>query len=280
MKKGTIIPLIVVIIVALVSTIFFVVNKDEKFDLKNISWTLTMDELEKEIGDEFTPISNSYIHTYKGIKKVTDLEAAVRYVFDSSSNLESIDVVIKTYEESAVDKILAMSEVIKSKESDVYKKYTLKIGDSLVELVGNVSENAIVLSIVKYTGQIENNSFVLNEIDWTATRDEVKEKTEIEVSATEETTLSDEGFDWMGDYDITVDEVLGGIAPKANKLEQAKRLLAELAETNNMMLSSEILELATEEDISKRTMETAKKELGIKAKKINNAWYWLLDDLK
>lgn len=91
--------------------------------------------------------------------------------------------------------------------------------------------------------------------------------------------LSDDGFDWIGDYEITVDEVLGGIAPKANKLEQAKRLLMELAETNNMMLSGEILELATDEDISKRTMETAKKELGIKAKKINNAWYWVLDDL-
>lgn len=84
----------------------------------------------------------------------------------------------------------------------------------------------------------------------------------------------------MGDYDITVDEVLGGIAPKANKLEQAKGLLMELAETNNMMLSAEILDLASEEDISKRTMETAKKELGVKAKKINNAWYWVLDDLK
>ena len=47
-----------------------------------------------------------------------------------------------------------------------------------------------------------------------------------------------------------------------------------------MMLSSEIQELAVEEDISKRTMESAKKEMGIKAKKINNAWYWLLDDLK
>lgn len=91
--------------------------------------------------------------------------------------------------------------------------------------------------------------------------------------------LSDEGFDWIGDYEITVDEVLGGIAPKENKLEQAKRLLMELAETNNMMLSGEILELATDEDISKRTMETAKKKLGIKAKKINNAWYWVLDDL-
>lgn len=91
--------------------------------------------------------------------------------------------------------------------------------------------------------------------------------------------LSDDGFDWIGDYEITVDEVLGGIAPRANKLEQAKRLLMELAETNNMMLSGEILELAADEDISKRTMETAKKELGIKAKKINNAWYWVLEDL-
>lgn len=92
--------------------------------------------------------------------------------------------------------------------------------------------------------------------------------------------LSDNGYEWMGDYDITVAEVLGGIAPKANKLEQAKKLLLELSETNNMMLSSEILELAVKEDISKRTMESAKKEMGIKAKKINNAWYWLLDDLK
>jgi predicted ATP-dependent serine protease len=91
--------------------------------------------------------------------------------------------------------------------------------------------------------------------------------------------LSDEGFEWMGDYEITAEEVLGGIAPKANKLEKAKKLLIELAETNNMMLSEEIMEVAGEEDISKRTMETAKKDLGIKAKKINNAWYWILDTL-
>ena len=47
--------------------------------------------------------------------------------------------------------------------------------------------------------------------------------------------LSEDGFHWLGDYEITADEVLGGIAPKANKLEQAKRLLREVAETNNAM---------------------------------------------
>lgn len=49
------------------------------------------------------------------------------------------------------------------------------------------------------------------------------------------------GFKWMGDYEITADEVLGGIAPKANKLEQAKRMLRELAETSNAVQSNEIL---------------------------------------
>ena len=31
--------------------------------------------------------------------------------------------------------------------------------------------------------------------------------------------LSEDGFQWLGNYEITADEVLGGIAPKANKME-------------------------------------------------------------
>ena len=88
------------------------------------------------------------------------------------------------------------------------------------------------------------------------------------------------GFHWLGDYEITADEVLGGIAPKANKLEQAKQMLRELAETTNMVQSNEVFEMADEQGISKRTLENAKKELGIRAKKINNSWYWELDTVK
>jgi len=84
----------------------------------------------------------------------------------------------------------------------------------------------------------------------------------------------------LGDYEITADEVLGGIAPKANKLEQAKQMLRELAETTNMVQSNEIFEMADKQGISKRTLENAKKELGIQAKKINNSWYWELDAVK
>ena len=92
--------------------------------------------------------------------------------------------------------------------------------------------------------------------------------------------LMESGFKWMGDYEITADEVLGGIAPKANKLEQAKRMLRELAETSNAIQSNEIFDMSEEQGISKRTLENAKKELGIRARKINNSWYWELDKIK
>ena len=92
--------------------------------------------------------------------------------------------------------------------------------------------------------------------------------------------LSEDGFKWLGDYEITVGEVLGGITPKANKMEQAKQMLRELAETQSAVLSNEIFDRANELGISKRTLENAKKELGVQTRKINNAWYWELDKVK
>lgn len=35
-----------------------------------------------------------------------------------------------------------------------------------------------------------------------------------------------------------------------------------------------------EQGISKRTLENAKKELSIRAKRINNTWYWELDKIQ
>ena len=58
--------------------------------------------------------------------------------------------------------------------------------------------------------------------------------------------LSEDGFQWLGDYEIMADEVLGGIAPKANKMEQAKRLLRELALTTDAIQSNEIFDMADE----------------------------------
>ena len=92
--------------------------------------------------------------------------------------------------------------------------------------------------------------------------------------------LSEKGFSWLGNYEITADEVLSGIAPKVNKLEQAKILICEMAKDSKIVQSNEIFDMAKEQGISKRTLENAKKELAIRAKKINNVWYWELDNLK
>ena len=45
--------------------------------------------------------------------------------------------------------------------------------------------------------------------------------------------------------------MLGGIAPKANKMELAKQMLRELAETQSAVLSNEIFDRADELGISK-----------------------------
>lgn len=92
--------------------------------------------------------------------------------------------------------------------------------------------------------------------------------------------LAETGFVWLGNYDISADEVLAGVVPKANKLVQAKKLLLELAEGNKTMPSKEIFEIAEEEKISKRTLENAKKDLNIYARKINNTWFWDFQNLK
>lgn len=89
--------------------------------------------------------------------------------------------------------------------------------------------------------------------------------------------LSEEGFRWLGDYEITADEILGGYAPKINKLEQAKDLLRELSKELEKVESNSIYDMAKEQNISKRTLENAKREMGIRAKRENGSWYWPLD---
>ena len=85
--------------------------------------------------------------------------------------------------------------------------------------------------------------------------------------------LSEDGFEWIGDYEISVDDVLGGYAPKESKLDQAKQLLRDLSEDKDSVSSNELIEIAKTEGISKRTMDNARKEMGLKSQKINNTWY-------
>ncbi len=87
--------------------------------------------------------------------------------------------------------------------------------------------------------------------------------------------LSEEnGFEWIGYYDIQVDDLLSGSSGE-NKTRKAQLLIFEMLE-NGAELQKVILDKAKDIGISKRVLDQAKKNLEVKSKRINNSWYWEL----
>ena len=77
-------------------------------------------------------------------------------------------------------------------------------------------------------------------------------------------SLGDEGgFRWVGEYDITADEMLSGIEPqRETKTQQAKDLICTLLAGEKRVLSEDIDKAALERGIPGRTVRDAKRELG------------------
>ena len=77
-------------------------------------------------------------------------------------------------------------------------------------------------------------------------------------------SLGDEGgFRWVGEYDITADEMLSGIEPqRETKIQQAKDLICTLLAGGKQVLSEDIDKAALERGIPGRTVRDAKRELG------------------
>lgn len=88
--------------------------------------------------------------------------------------------------------------------------------------------------------------------------------------------LSEEnGFEWIGEYDVTADDLLSGTA-KGTKKQAAMDFLEKLLAVGQMP-QTEIMELAVKKDIAEKTLRNAKEALGIISKWVNNQWYWSLD---
>ena len=77
-------------------------------------------------------------------------------------------------------------------------------------------------------------------------------------------SLGDEGgFRWVGEYDITADEMLSGIElQRETKTQQAKDLICTLLAGGKQVLSEDIDKAALERGIPGRTVRDAKRELG------------------
>lgn len=82
------------------------------------------------------------------------------------------------------------------------------------------------------------------------------------------------GFYWMGEYDITIDELLGGAAkaPK-DQLSRACNLIKTVL-AFGPVAAVEIMLKAEEQGISEKTLKRAKSVLGVISIKRGGQWYW------
>ena len=87
-----------------------------------------------------------------------------------------------------------------------------------------------------------------------------------------------DGFQWLGESDITPDEIVSFNAKKSkadtNRLEEAIEFLTELLAEEDEIPALEAIELAHESGIAKMTLDRARKAAGVKSKRVDGHWVW------
>lgn len=84
------------------------------------------------------------------------------------------------------------------------------------------------------------------------------------------------GFQWIGEYDISADDLLSGDA-RGQKSRIAKEFLLDIL-ADGGMAQKKIEEEANKQGIKKKTLRNAKQELEIDSVKRGNQWFWILSE--
>lgn len=84
------------------------------------------------------------------------------------------------------------------------------------------------------------------------------------------------GFQWIGEYDISADDLLSGDA-RGQKSRIAKEFLLDIL-ADGGMAQKKIEEEASKQGIKKKTLRNAKQELEIDSFKRGNQWFWILSE--
>lgn len=83
------------------------------------------------------------------------------------------------------------------------------------------------------------------------------------------------GFRFIGKYDISIDDLLNGVVT-TSKLEQAEKLLRDMLSDGSSIKQKQLQQQAKIRNISERTLNEAKKNVGVRSFRSNNEWYWKL----
>ena len=87
--------------------------------------------------------------------------------------------------------------------------------------------------------------------------------------------FGDDGFQWLGEYNIDADELLDGFKKTTDK-DRAKAFIQEMLE-HGAVKASIMYDKGSEFNFSKRTLDQAKAELDVKSYKEGKAWFWKLN---
>ena len=86
----------------------------------------------------------------------------------------------------------------------------------------------------------------------------------------------EQGFQWAGPYDISVDELLSG-SSRGHKLREAQSFLKEVL-ADGPLPQTEIEAAAQQAGIRPKTLRNARYELGVTSTKISKQWVWALPE--
>ena len=169
---------------------------------------------------------------------------------------------------------------------------------AILSQLGRIAEQyrcAIIL--VGHLNKVQGNKSNyrgLGSIDFQATARSVlivgrlKDNPQIRVMVQDKSSLAPEGepiafeldkengFRWLGHYDISADDLLCGI-PREKKSEQAENLILEYLSQGKYPQQA-LLKKAQAIGISKRVLDEAKKELNVRSLKEGSQWYWELPE--
>ena len=84
------------------------------------------------------------------------------------------------------------------------------------------------------------------------------------------------GFEWIGEYDISADDLLSG-NNRGQKIKEAKEFLLEIL-ADGAVEQNVILKEAENRGIKGKTLWNAKKALGVQSIKPGGHWSWVLPE--
>ena len=86
----------------------------------------------------------------------------------------------------------------------------------------------------------------------------------------------DNGFEWIGEYDISADDLLSG-NNRGQKIKEAKEFLVEIL-ADGAVEQNVIIKESESRGIKGKTLWNAKKALGIQSIKLGGHWSWVLPE--